>query len=115
MMQTSLRGRWAVRLNWPILDDRMTFYHFQEFYPSLQNTKNYYLTMDNGVRFKLFEGFVSGFQVTTRYNSNPATGHRGYGQLVPPDPWVQLRYDQETVVLAIANAVHPNPREEELC
>ena len=72
--QSSLRGRWSLKLNWPILDDRITFYHFDEVYPSLQNTKNYYLTMDNGVRFKLFEGFVSGFQVTTRYNSNPARG-----------------------------------------
>lgn len=72
--QSSIRGRWSVKLNWPILDDRVTFYHFDEFYPSLQNTKNYYLTMDNGVRFKLFAGFVSGIQVTTRYNSNPASG-----------------------------------------
>jgi putative salt-induced outer membrane protein YdiY len=72
--EASLRGRWSIRLNWPVLDDRMTVYHYQEGYPSLQNTKNYYLTMDNGVRFKLFEGFVSGIQVTTRYNSNPARG-----------------------------------------
>lgn len=72
--ESSLRGRWSLKFNWPILDDRVTFYHFDEVYPSLQNTKNYYLTMDNGVRFKLFEGFVSGFQVTTRYNSNPAMG-----------------------------------------
>ena len=72
--QTSLRGKWAVRLNWPVLDESVTFYHFQEFYPSLQNTSSYYLTMDNGVRFKLFEGFVSGIQVTTRYNSTPAQG-----------------------------------------
>jgi len=72
--QTSFRARWAVRLNWPILDERITFYHYQEFYPSLQNTKNYYMTMDNGVRFRLFEGFVSSIQVTTRYNSNPAPG-----------------------------------------
>jgi len=72
--QSSFRGRWSVKLNWPVLDDRMTFYHYQEFYPSLQNTKNYYMTMDNGVRFKLFAGFVSGIQVTTRYNSNPASG-----------------------------------------
>ena len=72
--QTSLRGKWAVRLNWPILEERVTFYHFQEFYPSLQNTKDYYVTMDNGVRFKLIEGFVSGIQVTTRYNSSPAPG-----------------------------------------
>jgi len=72
--QTSLRGRWAVRLNWPILDDRVTFYHYQEFYPSLQNTKDYYVTMDNGVRFKIIAGFVSGIQVTTRYNNNPSPG-----------------------------------------
>jgi putative salt-induced outer membrane protein YdiY len=72
--QTSLRARWAVRLSWPILDERMTFYHYQEFYPSLQDTKNYYLTMDNGVRFKLIAGFISSIQVTTRYNSSPAAG-----------------------------------------
>jgi len=71
---SAFRARLAVRLNWPILDERMTFYHFQEFYPSLQNPKDYYMTMDNGVRFKLFKGFVSGIQVTTRYNSNPAPG-----------------------------------------
>jgi putative salt-induced outer membrane protein YdiY len=72
--QSSFRARWAVRLNWPILDERMTFYHYQEFYPSLQNTKSYYMTMDNGVRFRIFEGFVSSIQVTTRYNSTPAQG-----------------------------------------
>ena len=63
-----------MKFNWPLLDDKITLYHFSEFYPSLQNTKTYYLTMDNGVRFKIFDGFVSGFQVTTRYNSTPAPG-----------------------------------------
>jgi putative salt-induced outer membrane protein YdiY len=72
--QSSFRGRWAVRLNWPILDERITFYHYQEFYPSLQNTKSYYMTMDNGVRFRIIAGFVSGIQVTTRYNGTPAQG-----------------------------------------
>ncbi len=72
--KATLRARWAVRLDWPLFDDRMVFYHYQEFYPSLQNTKDYYVTMDNGVRFKIFEGFVSGIQVTTRYNSAPAQG-----------------------------------------
>lgn len=71
---SSLRGRWSLKLNWPILDDRVTFYHFDEVYPSLQNTKDYFLTMDSGIRFKLLEGFVSSFQVTTRFNSKPAQG-----------------------------------------
>ena len=72
--------------------------------------------MDNGVRFKIWNGFVSGFQVTTRYNSAPAHGHRGYGQLVPLDPWIQLRYDQETRNHDSSNAVHSNPqKEDDLC
>jgi hypothetical protein len=32
------------------------------------------MTMDNGVRFKIWKGFVSSFQITTRYNSEPAPG-----------------------------------------
>ena len=71
---SSFRARGSIKFNWPLFDDRITLYHYDEFYPSLQNTKNYYLTMDNGVRFKIFEGFVSGLQVTTRYNSNPVAG-----------------------------------------
>jgi len=67
-------SRWAVRLNGLILDDPITFYHTDKFYPSLRCTKDYYLTMDNGVRFKIFEGFVSGFKVTTEYNRKPAKG-----------------------------------------
>ena len=71
---SSPRGRGSIKLNWPLFDDRMTLYHYSEFYPSLANTKNYYLTMDNGVRFKIFDGFVSSFQATTRFNSSPAKG-----------------------------------------
>jgi putative salt-induced outer membrane protein YdiY len=70
----SVRGRYSMKFNWPFLDDRITLYHFSEFYPSLQNSKDFYMTMDNGVRFKLWKGFVSGFQVTTRYNKNPSPG-----------------------------------------
>jgi putative salt-induced outer membrane protein YdiY len=72
--KATLRGRWSIKLDWPLFDGRMTYYHYQEGYPSLQNTKDFYLTMDNGVRFKLFEGLVSGLQVTTRYNNTPPPG-----------------------------------------
>ncbi len=72
--QSSIRARVSMKFNWPMLDDRITFYHYNEFYPSMQNASNYYLTMDNGLRFKIWEGFVSGVQVTTRYNSRPAPG-----------------------------------------
>lgn len=72
--QSSIRARVSMKFNWPMLDDRITLYHYNEFYPSLENASNYYLTMDNGVRFRIWEGFVSGVQVTTRYNSRPAPG-----------------------------------------
>lgn len=72
--QSSLRARVSMKWNWPLLDERITLYHYSEFYPSLENASNYFLTMDNGARFKIWEGFVSSLQVTTRYNSRPAAG-----------------------------------------
>lgn len=72
--KSSLRARVSMKWNWPLFDDRMTLYHYNEIFPSLQNSSNFFLTMDNGVRFKIWDGFVSGFQVTTRYNNSPAPG-----------------------------------------
>ena len=72
--ESSLRGRWSLKFNWPFLDEKITLYHFHEFFPSLQDTSDYYLTADTGVRFKLIAGFVSSFQWTLRYNSAPAAG-----------------------------------------
>jgi putative salt-induced outer membrane protein YdiY len=72
--KTSFRGRWAVKFNWPFLDEKVTLYHFQEGFPSLQDTSDVYFTADTGVRFKLIAGFLTGFQWTLRYNSRPAAG-----------------------------------------
>lgn len=72
--QSSFRARISLKLNWPMFDERITFYHYDELYPSLENASNIYLTMDNGIRFKIWEGFVANIQVTTRYNSQPAEG-----------------------------------------
>ena len=72
--KVSFRGRTSIKFNWPILEEKATIYHFQEFFPSLQNTKDYYITADTGVRFKIIAGFVSSFQWTLRYNSRPAAG-----------------------------------------
>ncbi|HEX9743255.1 MAG TPA: DUF481 domain-containing protein [Nitrospiraceae bacterium] len=69
--KSTFRGRFSVKFNWPFFDDRITLYHYQETYPSLQNFKDFYLTMDNGVRVKLFNGLASSIQVTTRYNNSP--------------------------------------------
>ena len=72
--KSSVRARISVKWNWPFFEDRITIYHLSELFPSLQNTSDVFLTMDNGVRFKIWQGFVSSFQITTRYNSRPAPG-----------------------------------------
>ena len=72
--KSSVRARFSVKWNWPFFEDRITLYHFSELFPSLQNTSDVFLTMDNGVRLKIWKNFVSSFQMTTRYNSRPAPG-----------------------------------------
>lgn len=72
--QSSVRGRGSLRFNWPMLDERIVIYHFDEFFPSFQNSQDYYLTMDQGIRLKLIEGFIANFQFTYRYNNSPPPG-----------------------------------------
>jgi putative salt-induced outer membrane protein YdiY len=72
--QASMRGRGSLRFNWPMLDERIVIYYFGEFFPSFQNTHDFYLTTDQGIRFKLLEGFVANLQYTYRYNNNPPAG-----------------------------------------
>ena len=57
-----------------MLEDPITLFHFDEFYHSLQNTSHYYLTMDNGVRFQVIEGFYQCAAGYDRYNNRPAPG-----------------------------------------
>ena len=71
---SSTRARWSTKLDWPMLDGAMTFYHYQEGFWSPNNTQGLYFTADNGLRFKIIGGFQAGFQWTLRYNSVPAPG-----------------------------------------
>jgi hypothetical protein len=41
---------------------------------SLQNTSDFFFTMDNGIRMKMLSSLASGFQATTRYNNRPPAG-----------------------------------------
>ncbi len=70
----SFRARVAMKWDWPILDGRVTLYHYNEIFPSVQNASDFFFTMDNGVRMKILAGLASGFQVTTRYNNRPPAG-----------------------------------------
>ncbi len=72
--RASFRARVAMKWDWPIFDGRITLYHYNEIFPSVQNASDFFFTMDNGVRMKILAGLASGFQVTTRYNNRPPAG-----------------------------------------
>jgi len=72
--KASFRGRVAMKLDWPLFDGRVTLYHYNEIFPSLQTFSDFYYTMDNGFRLKILGSLASGFQVTTRFNNRPPAG-----------------------------------------
>jgi putative salt-induced outer membrane protein YdiY len=72
--QSSFRARVSMKLDWPLFDGRITLYHYNEIFPSIENASDFFLTMDNGIRLKIVAGLASGFQVTTRYNNRPPAG-----------------------------------------
>ncbi len=72
--RSSFRARVAMKWDWPLFDGRVTLYHYNEIFPSVQNASDFFFTMDNGARMKIFAGLASGFQVTTRYNNRPPAG-----------------------------------------
>jgi putative salt-induced outer membrane protein YdiY len=72
--RASFRARVAMKWDWPLFDGRITLYHYNEIFPSVQNASDFFFTMDNGIRMKILAGLASGFQVTTRYNNRPPAG-----------------------------------------
>ncbi len=72
--RVSFRARVATKFDWSLFTELVTLHHDIEMFPSLQDLSDFYLTMNNSVRFKMWGGLTTGFQVTTRYNSRPAPG-----------------------------------------
>ncbi|HNR97769.1 MAG TPA: DUF481 domain-containing protein [Planctomycetota bacterium] len=69
-------GRWSLKIDWPFWADRMTFFHFHEGYPSLEDLKDFYITSATGLRFNLTGNFNAGVQVNYRYDSTPSEGRK---------------------------------------
>jgi putative salt-induced outer membrane protein YdiY len=57
-----------------ILPKRIKFFHLHELYYSLDESKTYYLSSEQGFRLLLFRNFFAQFQVDFDYNSKPAPG-----------------------------------------
>ncbi len=73
--RNSITGRWAVNFNWPVLSG-FTLFHQHQGFPSLEEKKDYYITSQQGLRWTVFENFISTFQVNWRYDNTPAPGNK---------------------------------------
>lgn len=69
--KTSVRGRWAVNLDWPIIKGRLTVFHNHQGYPSLENSKDIYIIANTGATLTIYKNFIIRPQVTYRFNNNP--------------------------------------------
>jgi len=67
-------ARWAVRFDWPFLPKRISFFHFHEGYPSLENSDDIYITTETGLRFTVWNNFVASAQVNWKWDNTPAPG-----------------------------------------
>jgi len=68
-------GRWAVKFDWPVTQSVVIFHQHQGF-PSLEDTQDYYITSQQGIRIKLMGNFISTFQINWRYDNTPAEGKK---------------------------------------
>ena len=69
-------GRWALKIDWPFLPDRVTFFHYHEGFPGFENLKDLYVTTEQGLRFNLIEGFTASLQINWRWDNTPSPGFR---------------------------------------
>jgi len=72
--QTSTRLRLSAKWDWGIIPDKILLYHFNEFFPSISDTSDFYVTTDQGLVFNIIENFVAKIQYTYRYNNRPPAG-----------------------------------------
>ena len=69
-------GRWAITLNWPFIPDRLTFFHHDEGYPSIESPHDLYVTTETGLRINIWAGFAATLQYNWRWNSTPSPGFK---------------------------------------
>ena len=68
-------GRWAIDFLWPVLPT-VTLFHQHQGFPSLEDSSDYYITSQQGVRLHMWENFISSFQVNWRYDNTPSPGFK---------------------------------------
>ena len=69
-------ARWAMRLDWPFVPDRLTLFHYHVGYPGLENSDDIYISTEQGLRMTIIDNFVATAQVNWRWDNTPSPGFR---------------------------------------
>ena len=69
-------GRWAMKLDWPIVPGRVIVFHYHEGYPGLERSDDLFILTEQGVRLTLVENFFAAAQVNWQWDNTPAAGQR---------------------------------------
>jgi len=68
-----LAARWSFVANLP-LSDTVSLFHRHEGYPGLERGDDLYVTTEQGVRLRIWEGFVATLQLNWRWDNSPSPG-----------------------------------------
>ncbi|MCZ6795835.1 MAG: DUF481 domain-containing protein [Planctomycetota bacterium] len=71
--QRYLAGRWAINVDWPI-SSQVAFFHNHEGFPGLERVDDLYIATEQGLRFTIWENFVSTIQVNWKWDNTPSPG-----------------------------------------
>ncbi len=67
-------ARWSIKFDWPIIPKKVTFFHFHEGFPSLEDAGDIYITTEQGIRFTFWQNFFTALQINWRWDNTPAPG-----------------------------------------
>lgn len=65
-------ARWSFDFNWDIVKKKISFFHFDEGYLSVEDTDNFYFRSEQGFRFNVWKNFGTTFQANIDYNNAPS-------------------------------------------
>jgi putative salt-induced outer membrane protein YdiY len=74
--QTYVAARWALKFEWPFLPKQISFFHYNEGYPSLERSDDIYILTETGLRFKIWGNFIATLQVNWRWDNTPTDDNR---------------------------------------
>lgn len=72
--QEYMAARWALRADWDILPDKLVLFHYHEGFPGLEDSKDLYITSQQGIRILIVAGLNATFQVNWRWDNTPSAG-----------------------------------------